>query len=52
MITEGHMNGFIDQIDSIVHFESELTAGAFSHLIELPHNMNANTILPMVGNYL
>ena len=23
MITEGRMNGFIDQIDSIVHFESE-----------------------------
>lgn len=24
MITEGRMNGYIDQIDSIVHFESEL----------------------------
>lgn len=23
MITEGRMNGFIDQIDGIVHFESE-----------------------------
>lgn len=23
MITEGRMNGFIDQIDSIVHFESK-----------------------------
>lgn len=23
MITEGRMNGYIDQIDSIVHFESE-----------------------------
>lgn len=24
MITEGRMNGFIDQIDGIVHFESKL----------------------------
>jgi COP9 signalosome complex subunit 4 len=24
MITEGRMNGYIDQIDSIVHFESKL----------------------------
>lgn len=23
MITEGRMNGFIDQIDGIVHFESK-----------------------------
>lgn len=26
MITEGRMNGFIDQIDGIVHFESEYLA--------------------------
>lgn len=26
MITEGRMNGYIDQIDSIVHFESEFLA--------------------------
>ncbi len=27
MITEGRMNGFIDQIDGIVHFESKLVFG-------------------------
>ena len=26
MITEGRMNGYIDQIDSIVHFEGKLSA--------------------------
>ena len=29
MITEGRMNGYIDQIDSIVHFESKLQAGVY-----------------------
>lgn len=28
MITEGRMNGYIDQIDSIVHFESEFLSKA------------------------
>lgn len=32
MITEGRMNGFIDQIDSIVHFESSFKINTFNEL--------------------
>lgn len=31
MITEGRMNGFIDQIDGIVHFESKKFCWFFRH---------------------
>lgn len=33
MITEGRMNGFIDQIDGIVHFESKLEYRIFVGII-------------------
>jgi COP9 signalosome complex subunit 4 len=35
MITEGRMNGYIDQIDSIVHFESK--AFVSCKKLSLPH---------------
>lgn len=31
MITEGRMNGYIDQIDGIVHFESKLNYKLFNN---------------------
>lgn len=33
MITESRMNGYIDQIDSIVHFESKLQAGVYKNFL-------------------
>lgn len=32
MITEGRMNGFIDQIDGIVHFESKFNHSGLGFL--------------------
>jgi COP9 signalosome complex subunit 4 len=45
MITEGRMNGYIDQIDSIVHFESKLIIANIS-LFYSSNNFSARDILP------
>lgn len=41
MITEGRMNGFIDQIDSIVHFESKLFVFFKLFHVTTNHGMNS-----------
>lgn len=41
MITEGRMNGYIDQIDSIVHFESKMLV---PHKTLIPHCFFLNVL--------
>lgn len=54
MITEGRMNGFIDQIDGIVHFESKLGFLIFLNLISFApfRIVSLSCCLATQANYL